>query len=95
LYIDTERHKALYSAAGHPAMLLCRAGELQSIESNGMVFGVVGEPEYPVFAMEVRAGDRILLYTDGVIEAENAKGVPFGPREAWRSFVAESGDGGW
>jgi len=31
-----------------------------------------------VFAMGVRAGERILLCTDGVIEAENAKGGPFG-----------------
>jgi sigma-B regulation protein RsbU (phosphoserine phosphatase) len=78
LFIDAENYKARYSAAGHPPLLLSRAGTLQRIESNGLVFGVTSEPDYPVRDLELCAGDRLLLYTDGVIEPENAKGEAFG-----------------
>jgi sigma-B regulation protein RsbU (phosphoserine phosphatase) len=78
LFMDTENYKARYSAAGHPPLLLSRAGGLQRIESNGLVFGVAREPDYPVRDLELCPGDRLLLYTDGVIEPENAKGEAFG-----------------
>jgi len=78
LFIDTQNYTARYSAAGHPPLLLSRAGTLHRIESNGLVFGVTPQPEYPVRDIAIRPGDRLLLYTDGVIESENAKGEQFG-----------------
>jgi phosphoserine phosphatase RsbU/P len=78
LFIDTQNYKARYSAAGHPPLLLSRAGTLHRIESNGLVFGVTLQPDYPVCDIALRPGDRLLLYTDGVIEPENARGESFG-----------------
>ncbi len=80
LWIDTENHNALYSAAGHPPLLRWRDGKLERIESNGLVFGVMPDPDYPVCELVIRTGDRILLYTDGLIEPENSKGEAFGER---------------
>ncbi len=77
-FIDTQNYRARYSAAGHPPLLLSRAGTLHRIESNGVVFGVTAQPDYPVRDMPICPGDRLFLYTDGVIEPENAKGKPFG-----------------
>ena len=81
LWLDTENRKALYSAAGHPPLLRCWDGKLERVESNGLLFGVVADPEYPVRNLPVRSGDRFLLYTDGVIEPENACGDSFGDRK--------------
>ena len=78
LFIDTQNYRARYSAAGHPPLFLSRAGTLHRIESNGLVFGVTAQPDYPVLDIPICPGDRLLLYTDGVIEPENAKGKPFG-----------------
>jgi sigma-B regulation protein RsbU (phosphoserine phosphatase) len=78
LFIDAENYRARYSAAGHPPLLLSRSGTLQCIQSNGLVFGVAPEPDYPVRDIELCPGDRLLLYTDGLIEPENAKGEAFG-----------------
>lgn len=78
LWLDTENRKALYSAAGHPPLLRWRGGQLERIESNGLLFGVSPDPDYPVFEMPVDAGDRFLMYTDGMVEPENAGGDSFG-----------------
>jgi len=51
---------------------------MQGIESNGLLFGVTKHCDYPVYELSLEAGDRFLLYTDGVVEAENAAGESFG-----------------
>jgi sigma-B regulation protein RsbU (phosphoserine phosphatase) len=80
LWLDTESRKALYSAAGHPPLLRWSQGKLESIESNGLIFGVLPECDYPVCEIAIATGDRFLLYTDGITEPENAKGESFGDR---------------
>ncbi len=78
LWLDTENCKGLYSAAGHPPLLRWRAGKLERIESNGLLFGVIPDPDYPVCDLQICSGDRFLLCTDGVIEPENTRGDSFG-----------------
>jgi sigma-B regulation protein RsbU (phosphoserine phosphatase) len=83
VWIDTENRNALYSAAGHPPLLCWRntRGEMQRIESNGLLFGVGPDSEYPVCSVPLERSDRFLLYTDGVTETENAAGEAFGDRQ--------------
>jgi sigma-B regulation protein RsbU (phosphoserine phosphatase) len=81
LWLDMEPGKALYSAAGHPPLLRWREGALERIESNGLLFGVIPNPEYPVREFAIRTGDRLLLYTDGLIEPQNVGGESFGDRK--------------
>ncbi|HWS95019.1 MAG TPA: SpoIIE family protein phosphatase, partial [Candidatus Methylomirabilis sp.] len=80
LWIDTEAGNALYSAAGHPPLLHWRAANssLECITSNGALFGVPFETEYPVRELPCSPGDRFLLYTDGISEPENEVGEAFG-----------------
>jgi phosphoserine phosphatase RsbU/P len=86
LWIDTASRRALYSAAGHPPLLCWRdaRGEMQHIESNGLLFGVRPESEYPVCSVPLEPCDRLLLYTDGVTETENSAGEAFGDRQLER-----------
>jgi sigma-B regulation protein RsbU (phosphoserine phosphatase) len=83
IWIDAENRKALYSAAGHPPLLCWRntSGEMQRVESNGLLFGVEPDSEYPVGCVSLAPSDRFLLYTDGVTETENAAGEAFGDRQ--------------
>jgi sigma-B regulation protein RsbU (phosphoserine phosphatase) len=78
LWIDTEARTAMYSAAGHPPLLRWRGSGLERVESNGLLIGVFADSVYPVCEMDLRMGDRFLLCTDGVLEAENAAGSAFG-----------------
>lgn len=80
LWLDAETRTARYSAAGHPPLVLWRAAEdrISRIESNGILFGVDVESAYPTCEIALAPGDRLVLYTDGLTEAENAAGEPFG-----------------
>lgn len=83
LWIDTSEGTALYSAAGHPPLLRWQKadGTLLRIESNGLLFGVPCESDYPVYKLPLGSGDRLLLYTDGLTEPEDGTGEPFGDRK--------------
>lgn len=80
LWIDMEKRRAFYSAAGHPPMLHAHSGTLARVESNGLLLGVLPEAEYPLWETAIEPGDRFLLYTDGVSEPENGSGEAFGEK---------------
>ena len=81
LWLDMEFRIALYSAAGHPPLLRWRDGKLERIESNGLLLGLLSNSDYPVCELPLNSGDRFLLYTDGVLEPENAAGDFFGDHQ--------------
>jgi sigma-B regulation protein RsbU (phosphoserine phosphatase) len=80
LFVDMEAKVASYSGAGHPPLLHWNnsTGDLQRLDSNGLLFGVLKETDYPTKELPLRSGDRFLLYTDGLTEPENNKGEEFG-----------------
>jgi hypothetical protein len=51
LWLDTKNHTARYSAAGHPPLLHWRQGTLELVVSNGLLFGIFEECDYPVREM--------------------------------------------
>jgi phosphoserine phosphatase RsbU/P len=90
LWVDMQLRKASYSAAGHPPMLRWNGG-LERIESNGLLFGIREQVEYPACDVPLHPGDRLLLYTDGVTEAENNAGQAFGDLELQRTLAESNG----
>jgi PAS domain S-box-containing protein len=58
-----------YSGAGHPPPFLLRDGEAIALDSDGVLLGVENESAYAVRTQPLAAGDRLVLYTDGLIEA--------------------------
>ncbi len=63
--------------AGHPAPLLCRGGEIRELGTQGVLLGRF-DATYTAEATPLAPGDRIVAYTDGVIEARNARGEELG-----------------
>jgi sigma-B regulation protein RsbU (phosphoserine phosphatase) len=86
LYIDAERHRARYSAAGHPPLLFwCAAcSAMARIESNGPLFGAPCEPAFPTREIPFAIGDRFVLHTDGFSEQENSAGEAFADHQLER-----------
>jgi serine phosphatase RsbU (regulator of sigma subunit) len=76
LFLDGEAGLMRYSAAGHPPLLRWRRDEAgaQEIEENGLPLGMMDVAEYRQLEQPLRAGDRFLLYTDGLVDATNGAG---------------------
>ncbi len=88
-YFDRRAQQLTYATAGHPAQLLWRSNErrVDSLRSEGFFLGMFATND-PLFQaaeeiVSVSAGDRLLIFTDGPIEARNAHKEQFG-FERWR-----------
>jgi sigma-B regulation protein RsbU (phosphoserine phosphatase) len=64
--------------AGHPAPLLLRGEEITTIPSTGLPVGLFPSVEYGSVKLHLSPGDRLLLYTDGVSEAQNIREEEYG-----------------
>ena len=78
VYLNARSRELLYSAAGHPAMLLLRDGAVAEIAENGMLLAAVDGAIYQSKSLPLQSGDRLLLYTDGLVEARDPEGRLFG-----------------
>jgi serine phosphatase RsbU (regulator of sigma subunit) len=85
-----------WSTCGHPPALLVRGGRvvkrLDSIVGTPLGLGPLGRPARTGHE-RLQAGDRLLLYTDGVVEARDADGQFFGT-ERLVDFVTREAAGG-
>lgn len=64
--------------AGHVRPLLLRSGAVLELDSTGTPVGYFETPELQLQTFPLEKGDRLLLYTDGIIEAANVAGELFG-----------------
>ena len=78
VYLDAQREELRYSAAGHPPMLLLRNDAVSEIAENGLILAAFDFASYETRTHRLQPKDRLLLYTDGIIEAANASGEFFG-----------------
>lgn len=78
VYLDAASGSLRYSAAGHPPMLLMRGGEVRDVEENGLLLAAFSFATYSTAVYSLEPGDRLLLYTDGIVEAANTEGDEFG-----------------
>ncbi len=78
VHLDADSSTLRYSAAAHPPMLLVRDGKIVEIVENGLMLAAFSFATYSTAVHPLESGDRLVLYTDGVIEAANAEGEEFG-----------------
>ncbi|MEJ2009839.1 MAG: SpoIIE family protein phosphatase [Acidobacteriota bacterium] len=77
--LDVSSHRLSYVNAGHNApILLRRNGQTVRLESGGPVLGVFDGAEYEEGTISLEAGDRLVLFTDGLPEAASSRGEEFG-----------------
>jgi serine phosphatase RsbU (regulator of sigma subunit) len=66
---DPVRHVLAWAQAGHLPPLLVRRGEVQYLERpGGMLLGASAAPVFEAAELRLEPGDRLLLYTDGLVE---------------------------
>jgi len=76
--------------AGHnPQFLLREDGAITALESTGRPLGLLPGSEFEEGQTELRGGDSLFLYTDGLVEATNAAGEEFGTERLAAILVNE------
>ncbi len=77
--LDAERRRLSYTNAGHCEPILVRqSGECLRVNHGGVVLGVFPDWSYKEEHLDLAPGDRLVLFTDGITEIENADGEDFG-----------------
>jgi sigma-B regulation protein RsbU (phosphoserine phosphatase) len=79
--IDQKTLTMEYANAGHnPPLLVHKNGSCQALKATGTILGLQDETKYEREIVHLRSGDLLLLYTDGVTEAQDARGQLFGEK---------------
>lgn len=77
---NPEQRSAFYASAGHSQPLIWRkaTGNCERLDAEGLILGVRREFPYEEETVDFAPGDILLLYTDGIIEANDQNGEMFG-----------------
>lgn len=77
--LDPAAGRLRYAGAGHnPPLLLRAGGGIERLEQGGLMLGVLEGLSYPTAETRFLPGDLLVLYTDGVTEAQNDAGELWG-----------------
>ena len=84
--------RATFAAAGHPPAMLVSSGGVRLLESQNGILGCLAEtaPTESVDEIELKSGDRLILYTDGLVEVFNHEEEMLGV-EGFSQLVLDSG----
>jgi len=76
--------------AGHPPPLLLKSRSIEELPRGSIALGIVPDADFVEQQVELRAGEMLLVYSDGVTEAMNRAGEFFGD-ERLRATLAAAG----
>ena len=86
--LDPERGSLRYANAGHDVPYLHRSGGPEELRARGMPLGLIPGMLYEEKETILEAGESVVFYSDGLVEAHDTKGNMFGfPR--LQTLVAE------
>ncbi|TPQ29082.1 PAS domain S-box protein [Methylomonas koyamae] len=93
LQVDPERRQLHFANAGHPPPLLFNRHSRQftELDADGLIVGLRQDVCFERKSVELAEGDLIVLYTDGLVEAENAELGFFG-LDRVKSEIAANAD---
>ncbi len=84
--LDRRNKRFTYCNAGHPPGLILRNGQIIELNSDNMVLGIDPEEKYIQSLVDLRTGDTLLLYTDGLTDAMNFQNERFGRQRLIEAF---------
>jgi phosphoserine phosphatase RsbU/P len=80
LFVDMDNATVNYGGAAHPPLLRWRSktGCAAECVENGLMLGPFRDASYSAVTLPLEEGDRIVLLTDGIIEAKDSCNTEFG-----------------
>ena len=92
--LDSKQNRLTYCNAGHnPPLLIRRNGACEELNAAGAVLGQFPSWQYQQSELRMQGGDRLLLFTDGLVEACNRDEESFGEEKLVR-IVRENDEAG-
>ena len=88
----TPQGEVEFANCGHVPPLLCSNGVVTCIEPANLPVGLLPMATYSGSRLAMQAGDRLLLVSDGVTEAENSSGEMFGDERLQAAFCQGGAD---
>ena len=80
--LDYNNKKMIYSGAAHPALFHCHtdSSNLNLLESQNTIIGFdySEQEKFVQDSIDLLSGDKVIFYTDGILESEDAKQKAFG-----------------
>ena len=93
--LEPHSGRFIYANAGHPPGYLVSGQRgrrtIETLRSTGMALGVIEQAQWKQKVVKLGPGDVLVLYSDGVIEAEDAQGESFGDERLLDVVLANSG----
>jgi serine phosphatase RsbU (regulator of sigma subunit) len=90
--IDPRNERARIVQAGHPSPLIIRAGGfVEPIGDGGFPVGMIPTAYYSTVEFDLAPGDRLFVYSDGLVEAENEEGEHFSDTRLLHLIGANAG----
>ncbi|MBK8397821.1 MAG: SpoIIE family protein phosphatase [Leptospiraceae bacterium] len=80
IYLDLENNLMTHAKAGHPPLYIhsAESDDVRELNQKGKLLGLFPEIHTENIELPIQKGDRIVLYTDGIIEARNSNDEMFG-----------------
>jgi sigma-B regulation protein RsbU (phosphoserine phosphatase) len=89
--LDPATGTLVYVNAGHNVPILRKkSGLVERLETGGIPIGIFASSVYELGTTRLEDGDWLVIFTDGIVEAENAKTDEFGEAELIRLLDRES-----
>lgn len=86
---DAEKRRLTFARAGHPQAILLQPGAApQVLEAEGLLLGALLDGNWAVRSVHLRPGDRVLLYTDGLLGLLAAESAGPGDAESLNRWLA-------
>jgi len=83
--LDPATGDVTYVNAGHNVPILRRkSGLVERLEAGGLPVGMFADSPYQIGTTRIEPGDWLVIFTDGIVEAENAKTEEYGEPELIR-----------
>jgi len=76
--IHPDTYELEYCGAAHPEIYVLSGGSIRTLESGGTILGKLPALNFPVQQTQLKKGDRLLIYTDGITEARHKSGEFWG-----------------
>jgi serine phosphatase RsbU (regulator of sigma subunit) len=88
---DPGRHVVRYANAGGQPPYQLKGGELGILAGAGPMLGDAFESGYKLFEVPLGAKDSFVMFTDGLVRAEDAERKPYGDRRLQKVIAANAG----